>query len=339
MKKTYFMSCWVMAATVVAAGHVHAADSAIADFVETNSWHCQQSVADPASLIAALQGDTRLQASPATPRIYQRQNTAADIRVLAHRQGCATVAALNADQSKPALNDVLKALSARGYQKQSQNVSYQHNDGVKAMISETVLKRDGHNAVLVYPMDDKGPQQLSLVTAIYQQQRTANTTPAANDSDKVTVHRKQAGSKGKNGWYPAESTKGDYSVLMPLKFNDFTVKSNTDRVRSVEMLGSRSNEGIRFLASRTFYNDAGQAEVVFKKFTSGEVVPEASRKTLKHKGYDAVLMEAAGENKASSQLVMKVGDTLMLLAVEWPLQHAETAKKLGDIFFNSFKAG
>lgn len=341
MKKNHLMNYLSIVATVLAAGHVQAADRVITEFVEANSWHCHQAAPDQASLNAALKVDSRLKATPSNPQVYRLVNSTVAIMVMAHRQGCVTIAELNSVEPKPSLNDVIKALSTKGYQKHSQNVSYKEKDGIKALVSETVLKRKrkGNDAVLVYPMDDNGPQRLSLVTANYRQQSPAKTPPVAADNDNVTLHRKQAGNKVNNGWYPAQSTKGDYSVLMPLKFNDFSVKSQDDKVRSVEMLNTRSHEGIRFLASRTFYSEPGQAAVVFDKFTSGEIVPETSRKTLNYKGYEAVLIETSGQNTANSQLVMKVGETLMLMAIEWPHQHGKTAKKLGDIFFKSFNAG
>jgi hypothetical protein len=35
------------------------------------------------------------------------------------------------------------------------------------------------------------------------------------------MHRLQAGTADASGWYPARSTHGKFSVLMPAKFNDF----------------------------------------------------------------------------------------------------------------------
>lgn len=310
------------------------ADKRIADFVKLNSWYCEQPVANADALLKKLQADDRLQADKAHASVYQWSDDTS-LSLMAHQQGCTTVASLSATD-KLSLKETIKALNAKGYKKLSQNVGYSKTSETKALISETVFEKAGSRAVLVYPMDKQGKQQLSLTTANYTVQPTANSNSQA--SNKVDMHRQMAGTKGKNGWYEARSTHGQFSVLMPLKFNDFTIKGDKEQVRSVEMIGTKSDEGIKFLASRTFYAKPGLAQQFFEKFTSGQAVPKAPRKQLKFKGYDAVLIEAANKKIGTSQLVMKVDDTLVLLAVEWPQQHAKAAKQLGDVFFKSFKA-
>lgn len=307
----------------------------IAAFVELNSWYCEKAVSNPNELASALAKDERLQSADAHQQ-YQWKKQTSDLSLMPHKQGCSTIAELDID-NKIQLKGLIAALETRGYQKQSQQLS-QADTSNNGMLSKTVFQQQGRNAVLIYPMDKQGLQEVSLTTANYQQLKTENTQQSpSNDADNVKMHRKNAGTKAENGWFPAESSHGQYAVLMPLKFNDFSVSTNNVNVASVEMLGTQSQEGIKFLASRTFYNDSQLAQAYFDNFVSGKTVPGAPRRSLKHKGYDAVLIETADQQKATSQLVMKVDDTLMLLAVEWPVEHSTTAKQLGDIYFNSFK--
>lgn len=310
-------------------------DKQISDFAKVNSWYCEQPVNNANALRTKLETDGRLQADSAVPSIFQEQSTGSNIHLMAHQKGCTALVEVSADD-KPPLNDIIQALSSRGYKKQSQNIAYSQSSGVKAMVSKTVFDRNGNEAVLLYPMEKNATQQISLTSSNYSLQNTANVKTAS--SDKVDMHRELAGTKGENGWYQAKSTKGNYTVMMPLKFNDFSIASDKENIRSVEMLATKSNEGIKFLASRTFYKQRGESDKVFNTFSSGEAVPNVPRKTLKFKGYDAVLIEAVDKQQGSSQLIMKVGETLMLLAVEWPLQHSKAAKQLGDAFFNSFTA-
>lgn len=311
------------------------ANKQISAFVKLNSWYCEKPVSSASDLAKSFKADNRLQASRAEPGQFTWQAAGETVSLMAHSKGCTTVTQLDG-ADKLALNPLINALAEHGYKKLSQKVGYGQSNGQKVMVSETVMQHGNHRAVLIYPMDDKGPQQVSLTTANYGMTKTADA-PNKVDSDKVEMHRKLAGSKGDNGWYRAKSTKGDFSVLMPLKFNDYTVNGKGD-VRSIEMLSTRSEEGLKFWASRTYYNKAGMAQTLFEKFQNGEAVPKAPRKKLKHLGYDAVLIEASDKQNATSQLVMKVGQTLILLAVEWPVKYNESAKKLGNVFFNSLKA-
>ena len=55
------------------------------------------------------------------------------------------------------------------------------------------------------------------------------TAQACAESN-LKMHRIQAGIKDSSGWFFAHSTKGQYSVDLPFKFNDYTVlgKKNDD---------------------------------------------------------------------------------------------------------------
>ncbi len=48
---------------------------------------------------------------------------------------------------------------------------------------------------------------------------------------KLEMHRSGVVSKDPSGWHLAVSTKGSFSVRMPIPFNDFTVRS-TDAKRA-----------------------------------------------------------------------------------------------------------
>ena len=87
----------------------------------------------------------------------------------------------------------------------------------------------------------------------------------------LTMHRKLAGTPDPYGWYLAESTRGAFSVMLPVPFNDFTATTTaTDEpVLRSEIVGSTSAEGIKFLASRHYYREVGAAENYFNAFATG----------------------------------------------------------------------
>src|SRR5688572_12857570 len=63
---------------------------------------------------------------------------------------------------------------------------------------------------------------------------------------KLEMHRSGVMSQDPSGWHLAVSSKGSFSVRMPIPFNDFTVRS-TEEVTHV--IGGKSSEGIRVSAT------------------------------------------------------------------------------------------
>jgi hypothetical protein len=299
-------------------------------FVSLNSWYCEKSVNSADELASKLAQDKRLQYDQ-NDNLYALKNSHNAIGIIPHTQGCTTFTLLD-DNKKMELGQLVEALQQQGYEKISQDISTRSG----AMVSQTQFNKDGNTAVLMFPLDKKAKQQASLTTANYMTSGLIKTAQMPSDNDAVEMHRQNAGEAREDGWYPATSTKGDYSVLVPIKFSDLTVKAEGEEdVKSVEMIVARSSEGIKFLSSRTFYTKPAKATELFQNFVSGKAIPNAPRRSLKFKGYDAVLIENSNQQLATSQLVLKVNNTLMVMAVEWPIVHTKAAKQLGDVFFNS----
>lgn len=303
----------------------------IKQFVSLNNTYCEKPVDDAQKLATKLAADQRLQFDKDT-NLYAVKTSSSQIGIIPHPQGCTTFSTLNNTDIK--LNDLVAALALQGYKKISQDIS----TTADGMMSQTSFTKKENNAVLIYPLDKQAKQQVSLTTSNYVASGLIKMAGMPTDKEAVEMHRKNAGIARKDGWYPASSTKGNYSVLLPIKFNDLTVKANdAENVKSVEMLVASSSEGIKFLSSRTFYTEPEKAEGFFQNFVTGKALPEAPRRSLKFKGYDAVLIENSNQQLATSQLVIKAENTLLVMAVEWPIVHTEAAKKLGDVFFNSLE--
>jgi len=57
---------------------------------------------------------------------------------------------------------------------------------------------------------------------------------SATAEPKVEMHRLGVNVDDGSGWYPAVSTKGSFSILMPIPFNDFMTRDpGTDEVSHV----------------------------------------------------------------------------------------------------------
>ncbi len=151
-----------------------------------------------------------------------------------------------------------------------------------------------------------------------------------------TDHRLAAGKPNFAGWYLAKSTNGNYSVQVPLVFDDFTVvedeKSDIDRN---EMIMASGAGGVVYAATRIYYRTHGQAARYFKQFIEGKVAQGADVKRIKVRGYDAVDISIGNAKSASLQRALLVGENLFLLAAEWPVAQQAKAEKNVKNFLRS----
>ena len=76
---------------------------------------------------------------------------------------------------------------------------------------------------------------------------TLIVSTSATAEPKLEMHRVGVNADDGSGWYPAVSSKGSFSILLPIPFNDFTTRDpGTDEVSHV--VGGKSSEGIKFTA-------------------------------------------------------------------------------------------
>ncbi len=133
------------------------------------------------------------------------------------------------------------------------------------------------------------------------------------------MHRTQAGEPDSTGWMVAASTGGGFSVQLPLKFNDFTVTEADPKSAALRthVVGARSQEGIKFTASRIVYRKGAEsAKSFFSRF----------EKAVERKG-DAVVYRRA---------VLLESD-LLLMIVEAPREHEALVEGLAKRFFDSLR--
>jgi hypothetical protein len=156
----------------------------------------------------------------------------------------------------------------------------------------------------------------------------------------VEMHRAQAGERDGDGWYLAKSTNGEFSVLLPLPFNDFTVPAEgKSEVLRAEVVGTKSSEGMKFSATRMYYTKDDLAEKYFGNYKDGNAFPGATRNVVKVKDYDAVEVELSDTRSGSLQRAVLVNESLILLIIEWPKEHESIARQLANKFFESLDIG
>ena len=157
----------------------------------------------------------------------------------------------------------------------------------------------------------------------------------------MTMHRVQAGEADASGWMVAASTRGGFSVSLPLKFNDFTVAESDPKaaVLHTHVVGSRSQEGIKFSASRLVYRKGAEsAKHYFSRFEKGHVGAKPERleslRIGERRAVDLVLRSAS---TVAYQRVVLLESDLLLLVLETPHSHESTAREYVAPFFDSLR--
>jgi hypothetical protein len=157
----------------------------------------------------------------------------------------------------------------------------------------------------------------------------------------MKMHRIQAGEPDASGWMVATSTEGGFSVRLPLKFNDFTVVENDPKapVLRAFAVGAKSQEGIKFSATRIVYRKGAEsAKYFFSRFQKGQdqggSTPErvTPLRLGERQAVDLVLGRASD---VSYQRVVMLGSDLLLMIIESPRSYDATAQQFATPFFDS----
>jgi len=155
----------------------------------------------------------------------------------------------------------------------------------------------------------------------------------------MTMHRFQAGEPDATGWMLATSTRGAFSVRLPMKFNDFTVDEsdpNAAVLRSF-VVGATSQERIKFVAMRFVYRKGAEsAEFYFAKAEKGEGLSGLEHLTPRQVGERrAVDHVLKGPSTVAYQRTVLLGADLILMIIEAPRNFDATAQQFAAPFFDS----
>lgn len=154
---------------------------------------------------------------------------------------------------------------------------------------------------------------------------------------KLEMHRIGVSADDGSGRHAAASTKGAFSIRVPLSFNDFTTHDiGTGEVSHA--IGGKSSEGIKFVAvevpvTAKTPDDLG---TIPKSFSSNPANKESdvSRQT---KGADTISFFVTGPASGAHFRYIKVKGALYTLSIEFPNAYREAAATMKEKFFGSFK--
>jgi len=154
----------------------------------------------------------------------------------------------------------------------------------------------------------------------------------------LEMHRAGINADDGSGWHSAVSTKGSFSIRVPIPFNDFTIHdARTGEVSHA--IGGKSSEGIKFMAVETPVtaktpDDLGS---IPKSFSSNPAnkVSDVGRQTKD--GADNLSFSVAGPASSAHIRYIKVKGVLYMLSIEFPNTYREAVAAMKDGFFGSFK--
>ena len=153
---------------------------------------------------------------------------------------------------------------------------------------------------------------------------------AQDKSAAPVIHRSQAGERGPDGWVLAQSTKGNFSLKLPAKFNDFSMGPmtlTTGGIAEAHAIGGVDQEtGAKFIMTCLRYIEGVPTLTV-----EGSPITHQGCKGYASSGVGA---EKGRRTEGQSRAFVVPGGTCIAI-VEYPVEaRAKVAHQI-PIFFNS----
>ena len=155
---------------------------------------------------------------------------------------------------------------------------------------------------------------------------------------KLEMHRVGVNNEDGSGWYLADSTKGSFSIRMPIPFNDFSTHDPSTGDAS-HVIGAKSSEGIKFSAVQSPVTAKTPADLaaIPQSFSSNKAnrVSDVSRNT--RDGTDILSFSVATSATTAHVRYIRTKATLYILTIEYPNAYRDVVADKRDKFFDSFK--
>jgi hypothetical protein len=163
-------------------------------------------------------------------------------------------------------------------------------------------------------------------------------TAIANAASKQEMHRIGAKADDGSGWHVAVSTKGSFSALLPIPFNDFTI-SDEAKGETIHVVGGKSSEGIKFsvveIASAAKPPPDLASIPKAMAATPGNRVTDVSRSTKDEA--DILTLTTANATTTLYMRAVQLRGVRYVLTIEFPNSYRELVAANKDKFFDSFK--
>lgn len=154
----------------------------------------------------------------------------------------------------------------------------------------------------------------------------------------MTMHRYSAGVADASGWYKAISSKGNFEVSLPVKFNDWSYQPKENPQKIFHYVGGVSSEGVKFLISE-LPNLRELAMDDIKIFTQNFRDKITGRTTAEryfaYQNYPASEIHKAGLKTNAIFRHILVKDRVFQLTVEYPPKHEALVFQVAPKCFES----
>ena len=177
---------------------------------------------------------------------------------------------------------------------------------------------------------------LRLLAGVFALALIVSTSATAEP--KLEMHRAGVNADDGSGWYPAVSTKGSFSILLPIPFNDFTTRDqSTDEVSHV--VGGKSSEGIKFMALETPVTAKTPVDLaaIPKSFASKPANKVSDISHTTKDDVDNLSFSVANPTTTVHVRYIRTKGTLYVLTIEYPNAYRDVVAERKDKFFGSFK--
>ena len=160
----------------------------------------------------------------------------------------------------------------------------------------------------------------------------------AQAEPKLEMHRVAAKVDDGSGWNNAISTDGSFVILMPIPFNDFTIRDAATG-ETTYVIGGKSTEGIKFVAVETKPDGKPMPDLASipqsLAATAGNTVSDVARASKG--GADTVSFTVVNAKVTLYMRSIQLRGARYSLSIELPNAQRERVAEFKDRFFESFK--
>jgi hypothetical protein len=154
---------------------------------------------------------------------------------------------------------------------------------------------------------------------------------------KREMHRIEARADDGSGWHVAVSTKGSFSVLLPIPFNDFTI-SDAATGETTYVVGGKSSEGIKFAAVEIASGSKPLPDLAsIPKTLAATPVTSVTDVRLTKGEADILTLTMASATTTLYMRAIQLGGVRYTLTIEFPNTYRDLVVANKDRFFESFK--
>ena len=171
----------------------------------------------------------------------------------------------------------------------------------------------------------------------------ASADAVAQTKPRLEMHRSAVNAIDASGWQTAVSSRGGFSVRMPIAFNDFSVRASDPNVGDtvLHIVGGTSAEGIKISVTENPFTPRSKVPADLGTIperigrSPGTKISDIRRE--KKGDVESISFVATGPATSAYMRVVKTSKAVYNLTIEFPREHAAIAAGVKDELFASFK--